>query len=296
MQNTFILEMETTPEVMKFYDEDTNTFSYVVKDPTSNSCAIIDSVLNFDAPSGKTSFEGADEIIAFINSNSLKLEWLIETHVHADHISAAPYLKSKLGGKIAIGEKVTIVQNVFGKVFNAGSDFAMDGSQFDHLFKDNEIYKIGNMNAIAMATPGHTPACMTHIIGNAAFVGDTIFMPDQGTARADFPGGDAKQLYKSIKALLSLPPQMRLFMCHDYAPNGREIKFETTIGDELANNIHVKETITENEFIKMRSERDKTLGMPRLILPSVQVNMRAGNFPEADDNGTIYLKLPINLF
>lgn len=296
MQNTFILEMEITPEVMKFYDEDTNTFSYVVKDPTSNSCAIIDSVLNFDAPSGKTSFEGADEIIAFINSNSLKLEWLIETHVHADHISAAPYLKSKLGGKIAIGEKVTIVQNVFGKVFNAGSDFAMDGSQFDHLFKDNEIYKIGNMNAIAMATPGHTPACMTHIIGNAAFVGDTIFMPDQGTARADFPGGDAKQLYKSIKALLSLPPQMRLFMCHDYAPNGREIKFETTIGDELANNIHVKETITENEFIKMRSERDKTLGMPRLILPSVQVNMRAGNFPEADDNGTIYLKLPINLF
>lgn len=296
MENSLLSEMNMVPEVTKFYDADTNTFSYVVKDSNSNSCAIIDSVLNFDAPSGKTSFEGADDIIEFVNSNSLLVEWIIETHVHADHISAAPYLKSKLGGKIAIGEKVKIVQNVFGKVFNAGTDFVLDGSQFDHLFKDKENYKIGNMNAIAISTPGHTPACMTHIIGNAAFVGDTIFMPDQGTARADFPGGDAKQLYKSIKSLLSLPSEMRLFMCHDYAPNGREIKWETTIADERANNIHVKDTISEEDFVKMRCERDKTLGMPRLILPSVQVNMRAGNFPKADDNGTIYLKLPINLF
>jgi glyoxylase-like metal-dependent hydrolase (beta-lactamase superfamily II) len=296
MENKLPIAMEITPEVTKFFDNDTNTFSYVVKDPSSNACAIIDSVLNFDAPSGRTSYEAADEIIEFVTSNYLAVEWIIETHVHADHLSAAPYIKSKVGGKIAIGEKVTIVQNVFGKVFNAGTDFELDGSQFDYLFKDNEVYEIGNIKAIAISTPGHTPACMTHIIGNAAFVGDTIFMPDQGTARADFPGGDAKQLYKSIKNLLSLPEEMRLFMCHDYAPNGREIKWESTIAEERAHNIHVKETISEDEFVEMRSKRDKILGMPRLILPSVQVNMRAGNLPKADDNGTIYLKLPINLF
>ena len=290
------IKMEIKPEVKKFFDQDTNTFSYVVKDPTSNFCAIIDSVLNFDAPSGSTSFAAADEIIEYVNSNSLKVEWIIETHVHADHLSAAPYLKSKLGGKIAIGENVTIVQNVFGKVFNAGTDFELDGSQFDYLFKDNEIYKIGNIDAIAISTPGHTPACMTHVIGNSAFVGDTIFMPDQGTARADFPGGDAKILFKSIKKLLSLPNEMQLYMCHDYAPNGREIKYQSTIAEERAKNIHVNDKISEDEFVAMRSKRDKTLGMPRLILPSVQVNMRAGNFPKADDNGTIYLKLPVNLF
>ncbi len=290
------IKMEIKPEVKKFFDQDTNTFSYVVKDPTSNFCAIIDSVLNFDAPSGSTSFAAADEIIEYVNSNSLKVEWIIETHVHADHLSAAPYLKSKLGGKIAIGENVTIVQNVFGKVFNAGTDFELDGSQFDYLFKDNEIYKIGNIDAIAISTPGHTPACMTHIIGNSAFVGDTIFMPDQGTARADFPGGDAKILFKSIKKLLSLPDEMQLYMCHDYAPNGREIKYQSTIAEERAKNIHVNDKISEDEFVAMRSKRDKTLGMPRLILPSVQVNMRAGNFPKPDDNGTIYLKLPVNLF
>ena len=290
------IKMEIKPVVKKFFDQDTNTFSYVVKDPTSNFCAIIDSVLNFDAPSGSTSFAAADEIIEYVNSNSLKVEWIIETHVHADHLSAAPYLKSKLGGKIAIGENVTIVQNVFGKVFNAGTDFELDGSQFDYLFKDNEIYKIGNIDAIAISTPGHTPACMTHIIGNSAFVGDTIFMPDQGTARADFPGGDAKILFKSIKKLLSLPNEMQLYMCHDYAPNGREIKYQSTIAEERAKNIHVNDKISEDEFVAMRSKRDKTLGMPRLILPSVQVNMRAGIFPKPDDNGTIYLKLPVNLF
>ena len=290
------INMGIKPEVKKFFDQDTNTFSYVVKDPNSNSCAIIDSVLNFDAPSGRTSFEAADEIIDYVTSNSLKVEWIIETHVHADHLSAAPYIKAKLGGKIAIGENVTIVQNVFGKAFNAGTDFALDGSQFDYLFKDNETYKIGDMDAVAIATPGHTPACMTHIIGNSAFVGDTIFMPDQGTARADFPGGDAKILFKSIKKLLSLPSEMTLYMCHDYGPNGRDIEYLSTIADERASNIHVNDAISEGEFVAMRTARDETLGMPRLILPSVQVNMRAGNFPKPDDNGTIYLKLPVNLF
>ena len=290
------INMGITPVVKKFFDQDTNTFSYVVKDPNTNSCAIIDSVLNFDAPSGRTSFEAADEIINYVTSNSLMVEWIIETHVHADHLSAAPYLKSKLGGKIAIGENVTIVQNVFGKAFNAGTDFALDGSQFDYLFNDNETYKIGDMDAVAIATPGHTPACMTHIIGNSAFVGDTIFMPDQGTARADFPGGDAKILFKSIKKLLSLPPEMTLYMCHDYGPNGRDIEYLSTIADERASNIHVNDAISEDEFVAMRRARDETLGMPRLILPSVQVNMRAGNFPKPDDNGTIYLKLPVNLF
>jgi glyoxylase-like metal-dependent hydrolase (beta-lactamase superfamily II) len=283
------------PEVLPFLDKQTNTFSYIVKDPDSEACAVIDSVLNFDYASGTASHEGADAIIDHIRSNGLKLEWLIETHAHADHLSAAPYIKEALGGRIAIGEHIDTVQETFAGIFNTGPEFARDGSQFDHLFKDNEAYRIGNLNCLAIATPGHTPACMTHLIGDAAFVGDTIFMPDAGTARADFPGGDARVLYRSIKKLLSLPKDTRLFMCHDYS-DARELEYETTVAEELANNIHVNAGIDEDTFVKMREDRDRTLEVPDLILPSLQVNMRAGHFPEAEDNGRVYLKLPINLF
>ncbi|MEZ5489766.1 MAG: MBL fold metallo-hydrolase [Gammaproteobacteria bacterium] len=283
------------PEVLPFLDKQTNTFSYIVKDPDSEACAVIDSVLNFDYASGTASQEGADAIIDHIRSNGLKLEWLIETHAHADHLSAAPYIKEALGGRIAIGEHIDTVQETFAGIFNTGPEFARDGSQFDHLFKDNEAYRIGNLNCLAIATPGHTPACMTHLIGDAAFVGDTIFMPDAGTARADFPGGDARVLYRSIKKLLSLPKDTRLFMCHDYS-DARELEYETTVAEELANNIHVNDGIDEDTFVKMREDRDRTLEVPDLILPSLQVNMRAGHFPEAEDNGRVYLKLPINLF
>ena len=282
------------PDVSTFYDKQTSTFSYVVKDPQSNACAIIDSVLNLDYNSGRTSYRGADEIIDFIKRNHLQLQWIIETHVHADHLSAAPYLKQKLGGQLGIGAHITTVQNVFGKVFNAGSDFQRDGSQFDRLFNDGDTYQIGSLTATAIHTPGHTPACMTHVIGDAAFVGDTIFMPDSGTARADFPGGDARVLYQSIKKLLSLPADTRLFMCHDYQPNGREVEYETTVAAERNENIHVHDGITEDEFVAMREARDATLDMPVLILPSLQVNMRAGHFPPSDDNGMVYLKVPIN--
>jgi glyoxylase-like metal-dependent hydrolase (beta-lactamase superfamily II) len=282
------------PDVSTFYDKQTSTFSYVVKDPQSNACAIIDSVLNLDYNSGRTSYRGADEIIDFIKRNHLQLQWIIETHVHADHLSAAPYLKEKLGGQLGIGAHITTVQNVFGKVFNAGSDFQRDGSQFDRLFNDGDTYQIGSLTATAIHTPGHTPACMTHVIGHAAFVGDTIFMPDSGTARADFPGGDARVLYQSIKKLLSLPAETRLFMCHDYQPNSREVEYETTVAAERNENIHVHDGITEDEFVAMREARDATLDMPVLILPSLQVNMRAGHFPPSDDNGMVYLKVPIN--
>jgi glyoxylase-like metal-dependent hydrolase (beta-lactamase superfamily II) len=282
------------PDVSTFYDKRTSTFSYVVKDPQSNACAIIDSVLNLDYNSGRTSYRGADEIIDFIKRNHLQLQWIIETHVHADHLSAAPYLKEKLGGQLGIGAHITTVQNVFGKVFNAGSDFQRDGSQFDRLFNDGDTYQIGSLTATAIHTPGHTPACMTHVIGDAAFVGDTIFMPDSGTARADFPGGDARVLYQSIKKLLSLPAETRLFMCHDYQPNSREVEYETTVAAERNENIHVHDGITEDEFVAMREARDATLDMPVLILPSLQVNMRAGHFPPSDDNGMVYLKVPIN--
>jgi glyoxylase-like metal-dependent hydrolase (beta-lactamase superfamily II) len=282
------------PDVSTFYDKQTSTFSYVVKDPQSNACAIIDSVLNLDYNSGRTSYRGADEIIDFIKRNHLQLQWIIETHVHADHLSAAPYLKEKLGGQLGIGAHITTVQNVFGKVFNAGSDFQRDGSQFDRLFNDGDTYQIGSLTATAIHTPGHTPACMTHVIGDAAFVGDTIFMPDGGTARADFPGGDARVLYQSIKKVLSLPADTRLFMCHDYQPNGREVEYETTVAAERNENIHVHDGITEDEFVAMREARDATLNMPVLILPSLQVNMRAGHFPPSDDNGMVYLKVPIN--
>jgi glyoxylase-like metal-dependent hydrolase (beta-lactamase superfamily II) len=291
------IDTSIKPEVAGFYDPDTATISYVVKDPASKSCAVIDSVMDLDYAAGRITFASADQLIDYIKANDLSLEWLIETHAHADHLSAAPYIQGKLGGKIGIGAEITTVQQVFGKVFNEGTEFRRDGSQFDRLFVDGEIYQIGSMNAFVMATPGHTPACMTHVIGDAAFVGDTLFMPDGGTARADFPGGDARVLFKSIRKVLeTLPSQTRLFMCHDYGPNGRDVKWETTVADERAHNIHVRDGKTEEEFVTMREARDKTLGMPRLILPSLQVNIRAGHLPEPDASGRRFLKLPLNAF
>jgi glyoxylase-like metal-dependent hydrolase (beta-lactamase superfamily II) len=282
-------------EVFAFFDKDTATFSYVVKDPASSTCAIIDSVLNLDYNSGTLSTSGADLIAAFITERKLSVAWHIETHVHADHLSAAPYLQEKLGGKIGIGDKITVVQEVFGKIFNAGTEFRRDGSQFDHLFRDGETYTVGTLAARAIHTPGHTPACMTHVIGDAAFVGDTLFMPDQGTARADFPGGSARTLFQSIQKVLSLPAETRLFMCHDY-PETREVEYETTVAAEKAANIHVQDGIPEDAFVQRREARDATLAMPRLILPSLQVNMRAGHLPPAEDNGMVYLKVPVNAF
>jgi glyoxylase-like metal-dependent hydrolase (beta-lactamase superfamily II) len=291
-----MIDTSNRPHVAAFFEKDSSTFSYVVKDPKSNNCAIIDSVLNFDYASGGTSNSSADEIIDYVNEHKLNVEWIIETHVHADHISAAPYLKSKLGGKIGIGEQITIVQETFGKVFNEGSEFELDGSQFDHLFHDGEQYQIGELQCTAIHTPGHTPACFTHVLDDAVFVGDTLFMPDGGTARADFPGGDAGILYDSIQRILTLPEEYRVFMCHDYCPNGRELEFETTIESQKNNNIHVKKDIEKNTFVELRESRDKTLSMPRLILPSLQINMRAGNLPKEEDNGLVYLKVPMNAF
>lgn len=284
------------PQVAPFFDKDTNTFSYVVKDPSSNSCAIVDSVLDFDYPSGSISYTGADRIIDYVKEHNLKVEWLIETHVHADHLSAAPYIQEKLGGKLGIGEQIVTVQETFGKVFNAGTEFERDGSQFDHLFKDGEIYKVGELECKVIHTPGHTPACMTHVMGDAAFVGDTLFMPDAGTARADFPGGDAGVLFDSVQKILALPDDTRIFMCHDYCPNGRQLEYLTSVAEQRKNNIHVKEGTSKAAFVEMREARDRTLGMPRLILPSLQVNMRAGHFPEPESNGTVYLKVPVNAF
>lgn len=282
------------PHVTAFFDEATNTVSYVVRDPASPACAVIDSVLDFDYAAGRIFHESADSIIAHIRAEGLTLEWLIETHVHADHLSAAPYIQQALGGRIGIGEDIRIVQETFGKIFNEGTAFERDGSQFDHLFRDGDRYRIGSLEAVALHTPGHTPACMTHLIGDAAFVGDTLFMPDGGTARADFPGGDARALYRSIRRILDLPGDTRLFMCHDYAPNGREIRFETTVAEERDGNIHVHDGITEEEFVAMRTARDATLGMPKLIIPSIQVNMKAGALPEKQENGTRYLTVPLN--
>lgn len=283
------------PEVTHFFDPLTNTFSYVVRDPGSQACAVIDSVMDFDYAAGRTSFDQADAIIAFVRNNKLELEWLIETHVHADHLSAAPYIQQAVGGKLGIGEHITTVQATFGKIFNAGTDFQRDGSQFDRLFRDGDAYSIGGMPVVAMHTPGHTPACMTHVLGDAAFVGDTLFMPDAGTARADFPGGDAGTLFDSVQKILALPDEVRIFMCHDYGPNGREVAFETSVADEKANNIQVGAGKSRDAFVKMRTERDATLDMPRLILPSLQVNMRAGALPPAEDNGTRYMKVPLNV-
>ena len=287
------VDMSIKPEVQGFYDTDTATISYIVKDPTSDACAIIDSVMDIDYAAGRITFTHADMLIDEVKRQGLKVEWIIETHAHADHLSAAPYIQQKLGGKIGIGENIKIVQQVFGKIFNEGTEFQRDGSQFDALFAEGDTYTIGNMSAFAMHTPGHTPACMTHVIGDAAFVGDTLFMPDGGSARADFPGGDAGTLYDSIQKVLSLPDQMRLFMCHDYKPGGREVKWETTVAEEKAHNIHVGGGKTREEFIKMRTERDKTLAMPTLIIPSIQVNIRAGQIP-TDKDGDQMLKVPIN--
>ena len=288
------IDVSIKPEVTPFFDADTNTISYIVKDPASRACAVVDSVLDFDYAAGRVSYRSADAIIAHIRANDLTLEWQIETHVHADHLSAAPYIQQALGGQIGIGGNITIVQNVFGKVFNEGTQFQRDGSQFDRLFNDGDSYQIGQMTGFALHTPGHTPACMTHVLGDAAFVGDTLFMPDGGTARCDFPGGDPRVLFDSIKRVLSLPAQTRLFMCHDYAPNGREIKWETSVADERAGNIHERDGVSEDEFVAMRTTRDATLGMPRLIIPSIQVNMRAGRMPEPEANGTVFLKVPLN--
>ena len=288
------IDLGVQPEVVPFFDEDTNTFSYVVRDPSSRACAVVDSVMDIDYAAGRISFIGADRIISYVREHGLEVEWLIETHVHADHLSAAPYIQEALGGRLGIGEHIVTVQETFGKIFNAGTEFARDGSQFDHLFADGDEYTVGSMRCQAIHTPGHTPACMVHIMGDAAFVGDTLFMPDGGTARADFPGGDARILYRSIRRVLDLPGETRLFMCHDYQPDGRELEYETTVAAERQNNIHVHDGISEDDFVRMREARDATLGMPRLILPSLQVNMRAGHLPSAEDNGTVYLKLPIN--
>ncbi|MEX0344496.1 MAG: MBL fold metallo-hydrolase [Rhizobiaceae bacterium] len=289
----FTPDLSTKPDVRGFFDEATNTISYIVKDPESNSCAIIDSVMDIDYAAGRITYDHADELIRIIRENSWSLEWIIETHVHADHLSAAPYIQQKLGGKLGIGENIIVVQDTFGKVFNEGTEFQRDGSQFDQLFADGDSYQIGTMTAHVMHTPGHTPACMTHVVGDAAFVGDTLFMPDGGSARADFPGGDARELYHSIKRVLSLPDETRLFICHDYGPNGRDIRWETTVADEREHNIHLAGGTTEEEFVKLREERDKTLAMPKLIIPSLQVNMRAGNVPK-DNDGHMVLKVPVN--
>ncbi|MEX3011913.1 MBL fold metallo-hydrolase [Hoeflea sp. TYP-13] len=290
----FNANLSVIPEVVAFFDEDSNTISYIVRDPGSRACAIVDAVMEIDYAAGRLSFDGADAMIARIRQEDWELEWLIETHIHADHLSGAPYIQEKLGGKIGIGDQVTEVQNTFGKIFNEGTEFQRDGSQFDRLFSDGDSYEIGGMTAHVMHTPGHTPACMTHVVGNAAFVGDTLFMPDGGSARADFPGGDARVLYRSVRRVLELPGETRLFMCHDYGPNGREIRWETTVDDERAHNIHVRDGIDEDTFVAMREARDETLAMPKLIIPSLQVNMRAGKLPPADEEGDVFLKVPIN--
>ncbi len=289
----YSVDLNVQPTVQAFFDAATNTISYIVKDPSSPACAIVDSVMDIDYAAGRITYDHADELIRQIQSQGLRLEWIIETHVHADHLSAAPYIQSKLGGKIGIGSKIMVVQDTFGKVFNEGTEFQRDGSQFDALFEDGDTYKIGNMQAFAMYTPGHTPACMVHVMGDAAFVGDTLFMPDGGSARADFPGGDAGVLYDSIQKVLSLPDETRLFMCHDYGPNGREIAWETTVGEEKALNIHVGGGKTKDEFVKFRTERDAVLDTPKLIIPSLQVNMRAGEVPR-DNDGNPMLKVPVN--
>lgn len=287
----------SNPIVTHFFDEPTSTFSYVVQDPDSHACAILDSVLDFDYAAGRTDVRSADAIIDFVRTHNLTVEWVLETHVHADHLSAAPYLQEQLGGQTGIGARIVEVQEIFGKTFNAGTDFARDGRQFDRLFEEGDGFRIGQLQVRVLHTPGHTPACLTYVIGNAAFVGDTLFAPDYGTARCDFPGGDARTLYRSIQKVLSLPDDTRLFLCHDYkAPGREEHVHETTVGEERRSNIHVHEGTREDDFVRMRTERDAGLGMPRLIIPSVQVNMRAGHMPPADDNGQVYLKVPLNRF
>lgn len=289
----------TQLHVEGFFDPATSTVSYLVLDPASRRCALVDSVLDYDPKSGRTATRSADKLIARVAELGAEVEWILETHVHADHLTAAPYLKDQVGGKIGIGANITTVQQVFGTVFNAGTDMARDGSQFDHLFANDEQFSIGRLQCRALHTPGHTPACMTYAVSNshqrAAFVGDTLFMPDYGTARCDFPGGDARTLFRSINKVLSLPEDTVLYMCHDYQPGGREVQFVSTVAEERAHNVHVRNGISEEEFVAMRTRRDATLEMPTLLLPSVQVNMRAGHLPEPEANGTRYLKIPLNV-
>lgn len=282
------------PEVRTFFDKATFTATHVVWDPATKRAAIIDSVHDYDPKSGRTDTASADAVIAFIQQEGLEVDWILETHVHADHLTAAPYLQEKLGGRIGIGARVAVVQGVFKSVFNAEEAFATDGRQFDRLFEDGEQFQIGGLTVEVMHTPGHTPACVTYVMGDAAFVGDTLFMPDFGTARCDFPGGDARQLYRSIKRILALPPETRLFLCHDYGPGGRAFEWVTTVAAQRENNIHVNDSVDEDGFVAMRTERDKQLSMPVLILPSVQVNMRAGVMPPPEANGISYLKLPVD--
>ena len=293
MTDPYPVRMDIRPDVQAFFDPATNTISYIVKDPTSDACAIVDSVMDIDYAAGRITHDQADELIRQVRARGLRLEWIIETHVHADHLSAAPYIQQQLGGKIGIGANIQVVQETFGKVFNEGTEFQRDGSQFDRLFDDGDTYMVGTMPCFAIYTPGHTPACMVHVMGDAAFVGDTLFMPDGGSARADFPGGDAATLYDSIQKVLALPDEMRLFMCHDYGPDGREIAWETTVAEQKAHNIHVGGGKTRDDFVRFRTERDATLEMPRLIIPSLQVNMRAGEVPR-DKDGRPMLKVPLN--
>lgn len=296
MQVASAIARGPAPQLISLFDEATFTATHLVFDPETRRAAIIDSVLDFDPASGRTSHVSADQLVALVGEHTLQIDWIIETHAHADHLSAAPYLREKLGGKIAIGEAICHVQQVFGSIFNEGPNFARDGSQFDHLFTDGEKFQIGNFDAIAVHVPGHTPADMAYVIGDAVFVGDTLFMPDHGTARADFPGGDARTLFRSIRRLLMLPPATRVFLCHDYKAPGRDrFAFETTIGAERAANVHVHDGVAEDDFVAMREARDNTLAVPRLILPSIQVNIRAGYLPPAETDGTYYLKLPLNI-
>ncbi|KFX70728.1 beta-lactamase [Pseudomonas taeanensis MS-3] len=286
-----------SPEIVAFFDPATSTYSYVVSDPASKRCAIIDPVLDYDPAAGRISLDNAERLIAYVYEQGLAVDWLLDTHVHADHLSAAAYLKHQLGGRLAIGERVTLVQSNFAKLFNAGSEFATDGRQFDQLFRDDECFSIGAISARALHTPGHTPGCMTYLIGDAAFVGDTLFMPDYGTARCDFPGGDARSLYRSIRRLFELPGATRMYMCHDYKAPGRDHHlYQTTVAEQRADNVHVHDGIDEETFVAMRRARDAELNMPALILPSVQVNMRGGELPPAEGNGIRYLKIPVDVF
>ena len=293
------MRIRPTLQVEGFFDQATSTVSYIVLDQATGQCALLDSVLDYDPKAARTSHASADRLIARVRELGATVQWLLETHVHADHLSAAPYLKRALGGRMGIGQHITAVQKVFGALFNAGEAFARDGRQFDHLFADGETFAIGALQARALHTPGHTPACMTYVVSDAehsaAFVGDTLFMPDYGTARCDFPGGDARTLYRSINKVLSLPPETRLYMCHDYQPGGRAVQFVSTVAEQRAGNIHVRNGISEDQFVAMRQARDATLEMPVLILPSVQVNMRAGEMPPPESNGTRYLKIPLNV-
>jgi len=281
------------PEIKAFFDSDTNTITYVVADTTTSACAIIDSVLDYDPTSGRTNTKSADSVVSYILKSGYRCQWIVETHIHADHLTAAPYLKNKLGGKTAIGNDVTTVQRSFGPIFNAESSFATDGRQFDHLFSDDEVFKIGNIDARVIATPGHTPACISYVIGENCFVGDTMFMPDAGTARCDFPGGNAATLYDSLQRILSLPDETKLYMCHDYGPGGRDYKWVTSVKEQREKNIHLAEK-SRAEYIEIRTTRDTELSMPKLILPSVQINMRGGNFPPADNDGVSYIKIPLD--